>query len=191
MMSTSPLPKPLRLSLTRSLNINSQNAQWGRLKNGWVAGSKGSSSVAQSHYCSGPQGLILGQILFNVFINGWGDGTVYLQQVCRHYKTGRSSWYTKWLCHSEGTWQARELTWGESDEVQQREMKSLVPGEKLPYASTAAGGWLTGKQLWKKRPEAPGGHHVACTVKKASSLLGFIRNSAASTLGEVIHPFSA
>lgn len=41
-----------------------------------------------SHSCTDPQGLMLGQILFNVFINGRGDGTVYPQQVCWQYKTG-------------------------------------------------------------------------------------------------------
>lgn len=41
-----------------------------------------------SHECFDPQGLMLGQMLFNVFIHGRAGGAVHPQQVCRQYKAG-------------------------------------------------------------------------------------------------------
>lgn len=181
MMSTN-LPKPLRLSPTTSLSINCQNAQWGRRKNGWVAGPPvvlspvaPAAQLKASHWCSDPWELILGQILFNVFINGWGDGTVYPRQVCRQNKTGRSSWYTKWLCHSKE--QIKEFTWGESDEVQQSKKSCTWGGvtpcinicwrltdweaalEERTWSSWRTSSWTWEMHLYSKERYQPPGFH--------------------------------
>lgn len=74
-----------------------------------------------------PRGQYQGQYYLSSSLN-LGDGTrVHPQQVCRRYKTGRSSWCTRWLCHySEGPWLAGEMGRQESHEFQQREMQSSM-----------------------------------------------------------------
>ena len=86
---------------------------------------------------------------YSSVVSWWGR--VYPQQVFWWYKARRSA---------EGPQQAGEMAWQEPHEVSQGKVQSPASVEEKPQARVHAGGQAAGKQLCRKGPESPAGHHV-------------------------------